>query len=107
MPDVRSRLLDNPEVAIEPTRVPEELRPLLRFGATWVILDDVERSRFIESAPASDKHALVRAVVPRFDAIEAYSRRHAESAPVPDEVVLLNLIAEAADLASHDVPADA
>lgn len=31
--------------------------------------------------------------------------RSSESAPVPDEVVLLNLIAEAADLASHDVPA--
>jgi hypothetical protein len=104
-PDVRSRLLDNPEVAIDPARVPEELRPLLRFGATWAILDDVERSQFIKTAPASDKEALVRAVAPRFEAIEAYSRQHAESAPVPDEVVLLNLLAEAADLASHDVPA--
>lgn len=34
--------------------------PLLGFGATWAILDDVERSQFIKTAPASDKHALVR-----------------------------------------------
>lgn len=98
-----SRYLDTPGVSLDPARVPEALRPLLRFAKEWAIGDDVERSRFVRGAALADKKAFVDAVAPRFADIERYSRAHENSEPVPHEVVALNLMAEAADVASHQL----
>ena len=99
---ITSRYVDSPGVHLEPARVPEALRPLLRFAA-WAIGDDVERSRAIAAASVTEREELVNAVTPHFAAIEDFARLHADDVPVPDEVIVLNLIAEAADIASHTV----
>ena len=98
-----SRYLANPDVQLDPARVPEPLRPLLRFADRWAITDDEERSGIIARASKADKKELVDAVTPLFDDIASFANAHENSVPVPDEVVVLNLIAEAADTASHDV----
>ena len=100
---IQSRYLDCPEVRIDTTRVPAPLHPLFRFAKDWAIMDDVERSAFIADAPIDQKKAFVAAVAPYFSDIEVYARSHEGSEPVPDEVIVLNLLAEAADIASHDV----
>ena len=102
-PSITSRYCDNPEVSLDPRQVPESLRPLLRFAAQWAILDDVERSRFIAETSRDDKKVFVDAVAPFFDEIALYAEKHADAVPVPDEVIVLNLLAEAADTASFDV----
>ena len=102
-PTITSRYCDNPDVSLDPQQVPEPLRPLLRFAATWAILDDVERSRFIAAASRDEKKVFVDAVAPFFNEIAHYAEQHADDVPVPDEVVVLNLLAEAADTASFDV----
>ena len=98
-----SRYCDNPEVTLDPQRLPEQLRPLLRFAGTWAILDDVERSRFIAATSRDEKKVFVDAVTPFFNDIARYSQQHDDAVPVPDEVIVLNLLAEAADTASFDV----
>lgn len=98
---VVSRYMDTPGVRLDPTRVPENLRPLLRFANAWAIGDDVERGRLVADTPLEDKKEFVRAVVPHFEDIERYSQAHANSEPVPHEVIVLNLLAEAADVASN------
>lgn len=103
--EITSRYLASPDVDLDPARVPATLRPLLRFANAWAIGDDVERSQLIAGASAAEKKELVNAVTPHFAAIEDFARTHADDVPVPDEVVVLNLIAEAADSASHDLEA--
>ena len=100
---IRSRYMDAPGVTVNPAHVPETLRSLLRFAGEWAIGDDVERRDFIAAAPDEEKRAFVEAVTPLFAEIEAYARTHERAVPVPDEVIVLNLLAEAADIASHDV----
>ena len=101
--EIHSRYLDNQEVQLDPQRVPENLRPLLRFGHEWAIGDDVERSHYIATAPLDRKKEFVDAVTPHFEEIEQFSRLHEDDVPVPDEVIVLNMLAEAADTAWHDV----
>jgi hypothetical protein len=100
---ISSRYMDSPGVTINQARVPERLRPLLQFANEWAIGDDVERSDFIAGAPYNQKKAFVEAVTPLFDDIDTYARLNERAVPVPDEVIVLNLLAEAADVASHDV----
>ena len=100
---IGSRYMDSPGVTIDQTRVPETLRPLFQFANEWAIGDDVERSDFIAAAPRDRKKVFVEAVTPLFGDIETYARLHEHEVPVPDEVIVLNLLAEAADIASHDV----
>ena len=85
---------------LDPAKVPPNLRPLLRFVTDWAIGDDVERSRFIASVPREEREAFVAAVSPHFDEIARFAGAHEQDIPVPDEVVALNLLAEAADEAS-------
>lgn len=103
---VRSRLLDDPKINIDGQRVPERLRALLAFGQEWAILDDVERAQFIRITPLEKKRVFVDAVIPHLDEIAEFSKKHESDTPVPDEVVLLNCLAEAADEAYYDVHAD-
>jgi hypothetical protein len=104
--EVRSRLLDDPDIRIVASIVPKELRSLISFGKEWAIMDDVERSQFIRTVPIKKKKAFVGAVIPKLDAIAEYSKKHESDSPMPNEVVLLNLLAEAADEASFDVQDD-
>lgn len=105
-PAVRTRLLDDPAVRIDPGRVPEGLRPLLPLATTWAILDDRERERFIASVAPAERSALAAAVLPHLPEIEAFSRRHAGATPVPDEVLALDLLAEAADEAADEAASE-
>lgn len=99
--EITSRYVDSPDVHLDPARVPEPLRPLLRFASAWAIGDDVERSRVIAAASKAERAELVNALTPHFAAIEEFARLHANDVPMPDEVVVLNMIAEAADTASN------
>jgi hypothetical protein len=93
---VCSRLLDDPEIHIDPMRVPKDLRPLLDFAKAWAIGDDCERQAFIQRATPAERAALVAAVAPHFDALAEFSRAHADDEPVPTEVIVLDLLAQAA-----------
>jgi hypothetical protein len=55
----------------------------------------VSLTAFLASVSAEEKQAFVELVGPRFEAIEAYCDSLRREAPVPDEVVLLDMLAEA------------
>ena len=93
---VCSRFLDDPAIRIDPQRVPEDLRPLLRYAEEWAIGDDCERQAFIQRATPEQRAAFVAAVAPHFDALAEFSRAHADDEPVPAEVIVLDLLAQAA-----------
>ena len=92
--EVTSRYVDAEGVAIDPARVPEDLRPLLPLAERWAIGDDVERAAFIESASDHECEAFIDAVEPFMDAVEAFCGAGRSRTPVPDEVVLLDMLAE-------------
>jgi hypothetical protein len=90
-------------VSIDPGKIPENLRHLADLARVWAIGDDVERQRFIESVPFEQKKAFVDAVDPQQDELAAWSHEHRDDTPVPDEVVLFDMMAEAAAEAVVDV----
>lgn len=51
---------------LDPTRVPEQLRPYLPLAELWGVADDIDRERLIERAPDAAKDDLV-AIVERID----------------------------------------
>ncbi len=61
----------------------------------WAIGDDVQRGAFAESQPNEQKRAFVDAVRPHFTELEAWCDARRAETPVPDEVVLFDMMAEA------------
>ena len=91
-----SRYADEPGVTVDESYVPEAFRPLLPFARIWSIGDDVERHEFMESTARETLKEMVDAVYPHFDALAEWSLAETQKVPVRDEVVLLDMLAEAA-----------
>lgn len=91
---VTSRYGDNPDVTIDLSNIPEELHEIIPYAKLWAIGDDVERSNYVSVVPLEEKKAFVDKVKPLFDTIERYCNENRDQAPVPDEVVLLDMMCE-------------
>ena len=93
---ISSRYAELKGVAINPANVPEALRPLIPYAKEWAIGDDVERSGYMASVSFELKEDFVTMVWPHMDAIESFCSKHRNETPVPDEVVLFDMMAKAA-----------
>ncbi|MDQ7781672.1 MAG: hypothetical protein RDU20_02255 [Desulfomonilaceae bacterium] len=94
--DITSRYAEAPDVVIDPMKVPEDLRDLVPLAKKWAIGDDVERAHFRDSVPATERRELIDMVSPKWDRLEQYCAAGRNEVPVPDEVVLFDMMAEAA-----------
>jgi len=101
--EITSRYAEADGVSIDPNRIPEHLRHLLDYARVWAIGDDVERDHFMRSVPPAEKKAFVDAVDPLQDELAKWSAAHRHDVPVPDEVVLYDMMAEAAAEAVAEV----
>lgn len=93
---VTSRYADIEGVSIAAARIPERFCHLIDFAKTWAIGDDEERSNFMWLMPYGELKAFVDAVRPVMGEIEAWCAGHRDEVPVPDEVVLFDMMLEAA-----------
>ncbi len=94
--EITSRYAEAPDVVIDPMKVPEDLRDLLPLAKKWAIGDDVERAHFRDSVPATERRELIDIVSPKWDRLEQYCPARRDEVAVPDEVVLFDMMAEAA-----------
>ena len=101
--EITSRYAELDGVSLDPDRIPEKLRHLLGLARVWAIGDDVERQRFLESVSMEEKKAFVDAVDPLQEELAAWSQERSSDTPVPDEVVLYDMMAEAAAEAVAEV----
>ena len=95
-PVITSRYADAPGVAIDAERIPAALRHLVPYARVWAIGDDEERGAFAETQSSGQKCAFMDAVRPHFAELEAWCAAQRTETPVPDEVVLFDMMAEAA-----------
>jgi hypothetical protein len=61
---------------VDLTELPEQFHPLIPLIERWAISDDAQRSAAMAGASDEDKRALLAAVAPQFDAIDAYLDEH-------------------------------
>jgi hypothetical protein len=94
---VTSRYADVPGVFVDVANIPEGLRELLSLAKYWAIGDDEERLNLMLLAPAEDLRAFAQAVAPLREEIWAWCRAHDSDIPVPDEVVMYDMMLQAAD----------
>lgn len=100
---VTSRLVDIPEIVIDETKLPANLRELIPLARFWAIGDDVERAEALRRASASERRQLVDKVMPLLEEIECFCDARRDLIPVPDEVLLLDMLTEsAAEAAIND-----
>lgn len=90
-------------VSLEPEKLPTNLRPLLEHAKKWAIGDDVERSQLIAETPLEEKKVFVDAVDSVAGEIHEWVLQHQDEIPVPDEVVMFQMMGEAATEAYYDV----
>ena len=90
------RYSDNPEVKIDPTKVPPQFRHLLSLAKEWSIGDDVELEDYVAAASEEKKKELVAAFAPHFDGLWKWHQECATMVPQPDELVLFDTASNAA-----------
>jgi hypothetical protein len=90
------RYTDNPDVKIDPAKVPEEFRHLIPLAKEWSIGDDVELDAYIEAASEEKKKEFAAAFAPHFDGLQKWSESCSQTVPQPDEVVLFDTASSAA-----------
>ncbi len=94
-PVITSRYADAQGVAIDAENIPAALRHLVPHARVWAIGDDEQRGAFAKTQSREQKRAFVDAVRPHFAELEAWCAARRTETPVPDEVVLFNMMAEA------------
>jgi hypothetical protein len=92
---ITSRYADYEGVRIDLGKLPGELHDVIPYAKKWAICDDVERAAFIGQIPMKDAQEFYRTVTSKVELIEAYCDHHRKETPVPDEVVLFDLMMEA------------
>jgi hypothetical protein len=90
------RYTDNPNVKIDPEKVPEQFRHLIPLAKEWSIGDDVELDAYIEAASEEKKKEFAAAFAPHFPGLQKWSEASARIVPQPDEVVLFDTASNAA-----------
>ena len=93
---VTSRYADIEGVVIDPSKVPEHFRHLIPLAQHWSIGDDVERADMMWLTPYEELKAMVLAVSPLSDQIWHWCSSHHTDIPVPDEVVIFDMLSQAA-----------
>ena len=94
-PVITSRYADAQGVAIDAASIPTALRHLVPHARVWAIGDDEQRGAFAATQSSAQKRAFVDAVRPHFAELEAWCAARRTETPVPDEVVLFDMMAEA------------
>jgi hypothetical protein len=94
--NITSRYVDNPNVKIDPAKIPEEFRHLLPLANEWSIGDDIELDSYIETASEQRKSELVVAFGPHFAGLWKWHKACEHLTPQPDELVLFDTAANAA-----------
>jgi hypothetical protein len=94
--DITSRYSDDPNVSIDPAKVPAELRHLIQLAKEWSIGDDEELDAYIESSSEEKKREFVAAFSPHFDGLWKWHQECEEMVPQPDELVLFDIASNAA-----------
>jgi len=94
-PVITSRYADAQDVAIDAESIPAALRHLVPHARVWAIGDDVQRGAFAQTQSSEQKRAFVDAVRPHFAELQAWCATRRTETPVPDEVVLFDMMAEA------------
>ena len=100
---MKSRYADVLGITIDEQYVPKAFRSLLPLARIWAIGDDIERNDFMESCSPEAMKELVDAVYPHFDGLAEWSAVENQKIPLRDEVVLLDMLAEAAAEALYEV----
>jgi hypothetical protein len=93
---VTSRYADIEGVIIDPANVPENLRHLIPLAKYWSIGDDSERADMMWLTPYEELKAMVLAVRPMWDEIRNWSFAHYDNDSVTDEVVIFDMLGQAA-----------
>jgi hypothetical protein len=93
--NIPSRYADYDGVQIDLRKVPRDLHIIVPYAKKWAICDDVERIEYRNQVSSKDTDEFYRVVASKVEAIEAYCDLHREEIPVPDEVVLFDLMLEA------------
>ena len=91
-----SRYSDIPEVRIDESKIPVEVRPLLSLAKEWSISDDVELEAYIAASSEARKRQFFDAFRPHFSALARWNQESAHLVPQPDELVLYDIAANAA-----------
>jgi hypothetical protein len=80
---------------IDESKVPEKFRHLVPYAKFWSIGNDEQRCRLMARTSLARKKALVDAVRPLWDELSAWcDRAHGFATPVPDEVVIFEMLFE-------------
>ena len=94
--NITSRYADIPEVTIDESKIPVEVRPLLALAKEWSIGDDEELEAYIAAASEEKRRQFFEAFRPHFEALAKWTRDSANLVPQPDELVLFDIAANAA-----------
>lgn len=93
---ITSRYTDDPNVSIDPEKVPEVLRHLVPLAKEWSIFDDVEMSAYEDSHTDAEMKEVANAVSPYYEDIEKFTSQGRDKTPVPDEMLIFEKLAEVA-----------
>lgn len=93
---ITSRYSDIPGLVLDESRVPEAFRHLLPLARHWAVGDDRERANLMWLTDTEELRRFVDAVWTQFEAIDAWCGSRRGLVPVPDEVVLFDMMLEAA-----------
>jgi len=94
--NISSRYSDIPEVVIDETKIPPEVRHLLPLAREWSISDDVELDAYVKAASPEKRREFFEAFRPHFNALAKWNRESQQLVPQPDELVLFDIAANAA-----------
>ena len=93
---ITSRYSDRPEVVIDESKIPIELRPLLPFAREWSIEDDCELEEYILAASYEKRRQLFEAFRPHFGALDKWHNEFCHHVPISDEIVVFSIATHAA-----------
>ncbi len=98
-----ARIIRSSKVTSDASRLPPEFRSLLPLARAWAVGDDSERCALLTSRPLHSRRAMVSAVFPHFETLEAWIATEKMRLPVRREVRDLELLLEAATEAVFDI----
>lgn len=81
-----------PGVSIEAKSLPPKLRSLLPFALRWSYSSDNELERQLKRATAQDLQAFVTACESLQPALEDYVFKKRRQVPIPDEIVVFQIM---------------
>ena len=93
---ITSRYADIEGVVIDPAKIPERFRHLVDYAKFWSIGDDVERADMMWLTPYEDLKAMALAVRQLYAEIGEWCEKGRQQIPIPDEIVVFDMLHQAA-----------